>query len=214
MHIAEGYLPVAHAAFWTAAAVPIAADGMRFLRRNLEQDRSQRYLLGAAAAFAFALSALKLPSVAGSSSHPTGVALGAILFGPRVMSVIGVLVLLLQATLLAHGGLSTLGANVISMAVAGPWAAWAVHRLTVRWSSTAAAFAAAVVGNLATYGLTAAQLGFAHPSFEGGWMVSTSRFLGVFAIAQIPLSLLEGALTVFVLRSLGTLTIREKSAAA
>ncbi len=37
------------------------------------------------------------------------------------MAVLGAIVLVFQALLLAHGGLSTLGANVFSMAIAGPW---------------------------------------------------------------------------------------------
>ena len=47
---------------------------------------SIRTLLGVAAAFSFVLSALKLPSVTGSCSHPTGTGLGALLHqhpGPR-----------------------------------------------------------------------------------------------------------------------------------
>lgn len=50
----------------------------------------------------------------------TGTGLGAILFGPASVSVLGVIVLLFQALLLAHGGLTTLGANTFSMAIAGP----------------------------------------------------------------------------------------------
>ena len=71
-------------------------------------------------AFAFVLSALKIPSVTGSCSHPTGVGLVAILFGPLVMSVLGLIVLIFQALLLAHGGITTLGANTFSMAVVDP----------------------------------------------------------------------------------------------
>ncbi len=56
----------------------------------------------------FVLSALKLPSVTGSCSHPTGVGLAAILFGPTAASVLGLIVLLFQALLLAHGGLTTI----------------------------------------------------------------------------------------------------------
>ena len=65
----------------------------------------------------FVLSALKIPSLTGSCSHPTGVGLGAILFGPSVMSVLGTIILLFQSLLLAHGGLTTLGANAFSMAI-------------------------------------------------------------------------------------------------
>lgn len=180
MHIAEGFLPVAHAAAWTGVAAPAVVDGLRQLNRRVAEDRSQRYLLAAAAAFTFALSALKLPSVAGSSSHPTGVALGAILFGPRIMSVLGTLVLLFQALLLAHGGLTTLGANAFSMAIAGPWMAWAVYRLLSRFGGGPSTFAAAFAADLFTYVVTAAQLALAFPAVDGGYGTSFARFLGVF----------------------------------
>ena len=41
---------------------------------------------------------------------------------------LGAIVLVFQALLLAHGGLTTLGANVFSMAIVGPWVAYAVFR--------------------------------------------------------------------------------------
>ena len=63
-------------------------------------------LLALCGAFAFVLSALKIPSATGSCSHPTGVGLGAILFGPAATAVLGLIVLLFQALLLAHGGLA------------------------------------------------------------------------------------------------------------
>ena len=43
---------------------------------------------------------------------------------------LGSIVLLFQALLLAHGGITTLGANAFSMAIVGPWVAWTVWRLT------------------------------------------------------------------------------------
>ena len=202
MHIAEGYLPAVHAAAWALGSAPFVVDGIRQLNTRVSADRSQRYLLAAAAAFAFALSALKLPSVAGSSSHPTGVALGSLLFGPRIMSVIGLLVLLFQALLLAHGGLTTLGANAFSMAIAGPWMSWLLNRLSTRLGSGPAAFIAASGGDLFTYLVTALQLAIAFPAADGGVPAAAARFVGIFGVTQIPLALLEGGLTVFVLRSL------------
>ena len=69
-----------------------------------------------------------MPSVTGSTSHPTGTGLGAILFGPLPMAVSGLVVLIFQALLLAHGGITTIGANVFSMAIAGPFVAYFVYK--------------------------------------------------------------------------------------
>jgi hypothetical protein len=40
--------------------------------------------------------------------------------------------LVFQALLLAHGGLTTLGANLFSLGVVGPWAMWILLRLLLR----------------------------------------------------------------------------------
>ena len=143
-------------------------------------------------AFAFVLSALKIPSFEGSCSHPTGVGLGAILFGPMTMAVLGLIVLLFQALLLAHGGLTTLGANTFSMAIAGPIVSWAVYKLLRKANAPAAVavFAAAALGDLFTYVVTSVQLGVVH----GG----IGKVLMIFAVTQIPLAIAEGLLTVVV----------------
>jgi cobalt/nickel transport system permease protein len=151
-------------------------------------------------AFSFVLSALKIPSVTGSCSHPTGVALGAILFGPTAMAVLGTIVLLFQAILLAHGGLTTLGANVFSMAVVGPLVAFGLFRglrssgLSLAW----AVFLAATFSDLATYLTTSVQMALAFPAPAGGFAESLVKFMSIFAITQIPLAISEGILTVIV----------------
>ena len=71
----------------------------------------------------------KDPVVTGSCSHMTGTGLGAILLGPAAVSVLGIIVLLFQAILLAHGGLTTLGANTFSMAIAGPLVSFGLYKL-------------------------------------------------------------------------------------
>ena len=198
MHIMEGYLPPLHAAAWTAVSAPFVVVGARRVARVMEEQRETRMLLAASGAFAFVLSALKLPSVTGSCSHPTGVGLGAILFGPAVTTVLGSIVLLFQALLLAHGGLTTLGANIFSMAVAGPWVSFAVFRSLDRLGAPrpAGVFLAAMLGDLATYCVTACQLALAFPDPVSGVAGSLSKFLAIFAVTQVPLAVVEGLVTV------------------
>ena len=85
-----------------------------------------------AGAFVFVLSSLKLPSVTGSCSHPTGTGMGAIIFGPWITSVMATIVLVYQAIFLAHGGLTTLGANTFSMGIAGPIVGYLVYRTAIK----------------------------------------------------------------------------------
>lgn len=199
MHIAEGYLPIEWAAFWWIISLPFFALGLRSLNRITQAHPELKLLLALAGAFTFVLSALKIPSVNGSSSHPTGTGLGTILFGPLVMSVIGGLVLLFQAILLAHGGLTTLGANAVSMAIVGPMVAYVVYNAIARTGhQKAAVFLASMLEDLCTYLVTAVQLALAFPAAQGGFIAAFIKFVGVFAITQIPLAISEGLLTLLV----------------
>jgi cobalamin biosynthesis protein CbiM/cobalt ECF transporter T component CbiQ len=204
VHIMEGYLPPAFCAAWYVASTPAVVQSVRATGRIIAEKRSSLLLLGAAGGFCFVLSALKLPSVTGSSSHPTGIGLGAILFGPWVMVLVGTIVLLFQALLLGHGGITTLGANTFSMAIVGAFVAYLTWRLARRagLSMPVAAFLAAMLSDLATYMTTSVQLAWAFPDPAGGFLGSFLKFAGVFALTQVPLAVLEGVLTMLVVQSL------------
>jgi cobalt/nickel transport system permease protein len=204
MHIAEGFLPPVHAAAWTVAAAPFVIHGGRAVVRQVRDNPQTKLLLGASGAFTFVLSAIKLPSVTGSSSHPTGTGLGAVLFRPPVMAFLGTVVLLFQALLLAHGGITTLGANAFSMAIVGPWVGYGAYRLVGRLGGglEVSIFAAMALSDLATYCMTSVQLGLAFPDPESGVVGAVAKFLSIFAVTQIPLAIVEGLLGVLLFRIL------------
>lgn len=204
MHIMEGYLPASHAIGWLCVSAPFVVAGVARMRRIAAERPQARMTLAAAGAFTFVLSALKMPSVTGSCSHPTGTGLGAIVFGPSVMAVIGTIVLLFQALLLAHGGLTTLGANVFSLAIVGPWVSWLTWKLSSRIGLPVAVgvFAAAALGDLATYATTSVQLALAYPDPASGIIGAIAKFGGIFALTQIPLAIAEGLLTVVIINAL------------
>lgn len=200
MHIMEGFLPVTHAVAWGGVSAVSVALGLQSVARAIKAKPELKMLLGVSAAFTFLLSALKLPSLTGSCSHPTGTGLGAILFGPLAMAPVAAIVLLFQAVLLAHGGLTTLGANVFSMGVVGPLVGYGIYRLSkaAGIAPSLTIFSAALFSDLATYFTTATQLALAFPDPVGGFTASLGKFLGVFAITQIPLAISEGLLTVLI----------------
>ena len=199
MHIMEGFLPQGQALAWGVVCLPFVVWGLLTIKKVVQQHRKTVLLLAMMGAYAFVLSALKMPSVYGSSSHPTGTGLGAVLFGPAPMAVLGLIVLLFQAVLMAHGGLTTLGANTFSMAVAGPFVSFGVYKLCrkLRVNRMAAVGIACGLGDLATYCVTSVQLALAHPG-EVGVLASMAEFLGVFALTQIPLAIVEGILSAVV----------------
>lgn len=199
MHIIEGFLPPVWAISWGAISLPFVVAGFFSIKKRIAASQRNLVLLALCGAFAFVLSALKIPSVTGSCSHPTGVGLGAILFGPMVMAVVSVIILLFQALLLAHGGLTTLGANTFSMGIVGPIVAFFTYKLCKRAKINTAisVFLAAFLGDLLTYATTAIQLSLAHPT-DGDIFASLVKFLGIFAVTQIPLAVCEGLITVVV----------------
>lgn len=201
----EGFLPWYWCVFWYFVAIPVVIYGIIRIRKIVDEVPDSKSLLAVSGAFMFVISSLKLPSVTGSCSHPTGNGLGAILFGPAVTAVLATIVLLFQAILLAHGGITTLGANVFSMGIVGPAVAYLVYKtfLRVNISSTIAVFFAAFFANLLTYVVTGFQLAmaFPQPTFTSALVL----FLGIFAITQIPLAIAEGLLTVVIWNGLTSL---------
>ena len=204
MHIMEGYLPPVFCVAWGVVCLPFLYLGFTVLNKNVKEKRKSMTLIAMAGAFVFVLSSLKIPSVTGSCSHMTGTGLGAILFGPCAVSVLGLIVLAFQAILLAHGGLTTLGANCFSMAIAGPVLSWLIYRglSKTNVNKKLTIFLAAALGDIFTYCVTSFQLAMAYPSAEGGMMASAVKFLGVFAPTQLPLAVIEGILTVIVVIAL------------
>ena len=195
MHIMEGFLPLKWVVVWFVICIPFWIIGIRKLQNISKAGVQDKMTLALAGAFIFILSALKIPSVTGSSSHPTGVGLSAILYGPFVTSILGTIVLIFQAGLLAHGGFTTLGANTVSMAIAGPIVSYLIYKGLAKRNRTLAVFLAASVGDLATYVVTSFQLALAYPSADGGILTSFIKFAMVFAVTQVPLAIIEGLLT-------------------
>jgi cobalt/nickel transport system permease protein len=183
--------------FWFALSLPVVAYGAYKISKMMKADREILPLLAVSGAFIFVLSSLKMPSVTGSCSHPTGTGMGAILFGPWITSVMSMIVLIYQAIFLAHGGLTTLGANTFSMGIAGPIVGYQVYKGSMKYGINMyiAVFLAALFADWATYIVTSIQLALAFPAASGGVLASFEAFLAVFAITQVPLAIVEGAVT-------------------
>lgn len=198
MHIAEGFLPKTQALIWFIIAAPFVVVGMKSLTKITREHPDQKLMLALSGAFVFLLSSLKLPAMTGSCTHPTGVGLGTILFGPLPMFVLGTITLLFQAILLAHGGLTTLGANVFSMAVCGPIVCYVIYKALkkAKVNEFFTVFLASTIGDLFTYFVTSVQLAIAFPG--GNFWAAVGKYMGVFMLTQVPIAIMEGILTVLV----------------
>ena len=196
----EGFLPLPWAIFWTLVTIPFWIWGIHALRKLFIEHPEKKLSLALSGAFIVILSSLKIPSVTGSSSHPTGTGLSVMLSGPWVTVILCTIVLLFQATFLAHGGYTTLGANVFSMGIAGPFAAYFVFKFLRSHSvnPTVTVFTVAFVADIVTYVVTALQLTLIVPYTGIGDFASTyATFFGIFALTQLPIAIAEGVMFVF-----------------
>ena len=196
MHITEGILPAQWALLWFAVSAPFLFLGLRGLRG--QQNPQLMPMVGLVGAAVFIISCMPIPvPAAGTCSHPCGTGIAAIFIGPLLTVVVSSIALLLQALFLAHGGLSTLGANLASMGIAGAFAGYGifilVRRLTGRW--WIAAFLCGLLSDWATYTVTSLQLAAAlHGTAPLGKFFLT--VLLAFVPTQVPLGILEGFLCV------------------
>ncbi|WP_243370403.1 energy-coupling factor ABC transporter permease [Geotalea sp. SG265] len=197
MHISEGLLPLNWAALWFAVAAPFVVLGVRRLNTLAKDDLAMKPLVGLLAAVVFIVSCMPIPvPTAGTCSHPCGTGIAAILAGPLIGVVISTVSLLLQALFLAHGGLSTLGADIVSMGVVGSFAGWFVFRglRSVGTSLALAAFFAGLATDWGTYLTTSAELAAGIRGTAPFWPLATKIALA-FVPTQLPLGILEGAMT-------------------
>ena len=192
MHIMEGFLDPIWCVVWFIIAIPFVVLGAKKIIELMREHPEHKMTIALSGAFIFLLSSLKLPSVTGSSSHPTGTGFSAVLYGVCVTSFLATIVLIFQALLLAHGGLTTLGANIFSMGVVGPFVGaliWVLLR-KAKASIPVSMFFAALFADLITYVVTSVQMTLNH----GQSIDAFVSFMTNYAATQLPLALMEGIL--------------------
>ena len=194
MHISEGILPASWAGFWFLVAVPFIAWGINTIKKRIATEPGFKALVAMVGAAIFVISCMPIPvPAAGTCSHPCGTGLGAILIGPGPTIVVASIALLLQALFLAHGGLTTFGADVVSMGIGGALAGYWIFKLLrkVGFNFIIAAFAAGVISDWATYGITSLELSLALHGDTSFWNMFAAIAVA-FVPTQIPLGIFEG----------------------
>jgi cobalt/nickel transport system permease protein len=197
MHISEGILPLNWALLCFVIAAPFIIYGLYRLKKISRQDLSFKPLVGLLAAVVFIISCMPIPvPTAGTCSHPCGTGITGILLGPGISVLVASAALLIQALFLAHGGLSTLGGNILAMGVMGSLAGFLIFRFMrmLGVNIILAGFLAGISADWATYlttsGILAAGLRGESP-FYPLFLKITAAFLPT----QLPLGILEGAMT-------------------
>ncbi|MBZ0155561.1 MAG: energy-coupling factor ABC transporter permease [Alphaproteobacteria bacterium] len=197
MHISEGILPFGWAAFWFVVAAPFVAYGLYRLKQLSAVDLSFKPLVGLMAAVIFIISCMPVPvPTAGTCSHPCGTGISGILVGPAISVLITAAALLIQALFLAHGGLSTWGADIVSMGVVGSFAGFLTFRglRAVGVKLGVAGFMAGLLADWGTYLTTSVELASGIRG-DAPFLPLFGKIVVAFIPTQLPLGILEGAMT-------------------
>ncbi len=202
MHIAEGLLPVGYALGYYAGASLIVAKGIADYKKQASLMPMTKQMTGIMTAAVFLISLLPIPvPITGTCSHPGGTPLAAILLGPWITTLLSMVAMLFQALFFAHGGLTTLGANTLTMGVFGGFTGWFIFRASRKlgmglgWS----AFLSGLIGDIVIYIGTSIQLALAIHGKHSVEEVFIAIF-GAFLPTQAPLAVLEGIFTGLVLK--------------
>lgn len=146
MHIPDGML---EARTWIPAWIGssgVLAFGIRQVRKRLTDGTI--VMMAVLSALIFALQMLNFPVAGGTSGHFVGGAAAAIVLGLWPAMIVMAAVVTVQAVFIADGGITALGANLLTMSIVGPLTGYAVNRALTRLSDTrkmrvGSAFAAA-----------------------------------------------------------------------
>lgn len=195
MHIADGILTWQWSIAWYIVAIFFVAIGTRKIAQTRKANPAYMSILALMGAAVFVISVWHIPvPVTGSSSHPNGTALSAIIIGPLATAAISGIVLFFQV-FLGHGGITSLGANLISLGVVGGFVGISIYLLLKKLGASVwlAAGVAGFIGDLSTYAFTALQLAISlNPGSIGQhWEIYMLGYLPT----QIPLAILEFAFT-------------------
>ncbi len=200
MHVPDGFLDAPTSVATAAVAATGVAVALRGARRELD-DRTAP-MAGLVAAFVFAAQMVNFPVGAGTSGHLIGGALAAVLVGPWTAVLSLTVVLLVQALLMADGGLTALGTNVTLMGLVAVGTGWLAFRLAraVLPSRPAAVAPAAAFG--AFVSVPAAAAVFAGLFAIGGTApVSSAAVLAAMVSWHVVIGLGEAAITGLVVAS-------------
>jgi cobalt/nickel transport system permease protein len=203
MHISEGILPPRWAGLWFLTAAPFLFWGLRTIQRRRAADPSYVTLVALVGSAIFVISCMHVPLPGGTCSHACCTGLGALLIGPGPTVVVSSIALLLQALFLAHGGLTTLGANIMSLGVVGAFSAYGLFHILrwVRVPAFPAAFLAGLLSDWATYAMAAFLL--ASGTHDNASITTMFLVYGAaFVPTQIPLGIADGVMTAVAYRFL------------
>ena len=212
MHLADGI--VTNAPLLVGLDLVGAAGVAVALARSVGRDSRRVAWTGTLAAFVLAAQAINVPMVPGASAHVIGAGLLAIAIGPADTIVAMTAVLLVQALAFGDGGITTLGLNVLDMAVVPALIVHGLRRVfgESKRGLTLTAFSGTLVGTMAGALVLSTTLVFgagAPARMTFGWIVGVQGIAGLAegVLAAVAVRHLIGRAPALVLRTAGPVAL-------
>lgn len=145
MHLSDGLIPLWQAAiYWILTLVVI---GIYFYKLSKTEEK-ERILVNTAilAAVTIAVSSISIPSPFGVPIHLFIIPLVVILLGPFTGVTVEFLCLIVQFLFLGMGGITSLGANTITMGIVLSFATYLFYRFTAELDDRLSIFAGTFMG--------------------------------------------------------------------
>jgi len=197
MHIPDGFIGPGV----SAAAGLTAVGGFGLALRQARGYLTDRLvpLASLVAAFVFAAQMINFPVLPGMSGHLLGGVLAAVLVGPWAAYIVVSIILVVQA-LLADGGLSALGLNVVNMALIGGVGGYLIYRTLLRMTGSKPSSVSRLAAIAAMLSVPLAALGFVLELWLGGTLnsISISSVLWAMLGTHLVIGIGEGVITFFV----------------
>ena len=164
MHIADGVMaPEVWIAGWAIALIGL---GLMFWKLGKRLDERTMPMMAILAAGIFVAQMLNFPVGGGTTGHLIGAALATIILGPYAAMLIITAILTIQCLVFGDGGITSLGLNILNMAIIAPLVTYGFMTLFRRKTSVGipvAAWASVFIASA----VCAAQLALSY-SITGG----------------------------------------------
>ncbi|MBC7852976.1 MAG: energy-coupling factor ABC transporter permease [Pirellulaceae bacterium] len=198
MHLGNGALtPECAALALGAAGVGLGAAAFDIVRTTSAVSGKKLAMAASLGLFVFAAQMFNVPVLPGISAHLVGGVLLAWMVGPSLGAWTMAFILAAQAFVLGDGGLASLGANILNMALLPAGAVYMIQRLECQRIS-AAAVGAGITVILAALLIPLETALFRSASELAGW----SDFAGRMVLSHLAAGAIEGALTLALLLAL------------
>ncbi len=200
VHVPDGWIDVPTSL--AAGAVALASTTVAARRARAAWQERATTLPAVVAAYLLVAQLLVVPLGFGTSAHLVGAGLAALLVGPAVAIVCVAVVVVIQALVLADGGVTALGINLIDDGVVPALVTWAAFSLLARLVGRGAPAprVALMAGVAAGLGTLAASAAASFWFLVGGTdVVSQRAVVTALGAGHVVVAVIEGVLTALVL---------------